>query len=258
MKKRILCLAMTVIMAVGAPMTVFARDYEGKDGWLVEFDGEKMHNNFESSALADEAVNVQPGDSITLKVQIRNSSKDETDWYMSNEVIKTLEDDKASAAGGAYEYRLAYTSGSAGSAETVLYDSETVGGDEANPNGEGLHEADESLKDFFFLERLAKNGSGVVSLKIKVDGETQGNGYQETLAKLQMNFAVEKVAPGKKTVVTTTVKTGDTAKTLLLSALALASGIVLLILGLLYLKKNREEAEANVRRSRRTHRRKGE
>ena len=256
MRKRILCLAMTVVMVVGAQMTAFAKDYQGKDGWQAEFDGKELKTNFESTALADEAVNVQPGDSITLKVRILNSVKDETDWYMSNEVIKTLEDDKAAAAGGAYEYRLTYTGSSSG--ETVLYDSETVGGDEANPNGEGLHETDESLKDFFFLERLAKDGSGVVSLTIKVDGETQGNGYQETLAKLQMNFAVEKVAPGKKTVITTIVKTGDTSKALLFSGLALASGIVLLIFGLLYLKKNRNEDPQAQGHGRRHHRRKGE
>lgn len=30
-------------------------------------------------------------------------------------------------------------------------------------------------------------------MTVALDGETQGNGYQDTLAKLQMNFAVEKV-----------------------------------------------------------------
>lgn len=35
MKKKILCLAMTVIMAAGVHTTAFAKDYQGADGWQV-------------------------------------------------------------------------------------------------------------------------------------------------------------------------------------------------------------------------------
>ena len=78
---------------------------------------------------------------------------------------------------------------------------------------------------------------------MKVDGETQGNGYQQTLAELRMNFAVEEVAQGasvptdnnskKETVVkkvVKTIKTGDTTNVLLFSIAALISGIVLFLL----------------------------
>ena len=64
MKKKILCLAMTIIMVVGASMTTYAKDHQGKDGWLVNFDGKELDSNFGSSNLADEAALVQPGDSI--------------------------------------------------------------------------------------------------------------------------------------------------------------------------------------------------
>mgnify|MGYP000833827941 CR=1 FL=1 len=42
MKKKILCLAMTVIMAAGVHTTAFAKDYQGADGWQVHFTGDKM------------------------------------------------------------------------------------------------------------------------------------------------------------------------------------------------------------------------
>ena len=32
---------------------------------------------------------------------------------------------------------------------------------------------------------------GIITLEVALDGETQGNSYQDTLADLQMNFAVE-------------------------------------------------------------------
>lgn len=229
MKKRILCLAMTMIMVVGAGMTVNAKDYQGKDGWLVNFADGKMQSNFESSDISDDASNVQPGDSITLKVQIKNSESGETDWYMTNEVLQTLEDAKDSADGGGYEYRLSYVDASGN--EDVIYDSETVGGDTDDANNEGLREATDSLEDYFYLDRLASGETGNIYLRLAVDGETQGNGYQETFATLRMNFAVEEVAEGTTTT-KRVVKTGDTSNAMLFSALALASGVVLLVLGL--------------------------
>ncbi|MFR5701530.1 MAG: hypothetical protein ACLUD0_06465 [Eubacterium ramulus] len=61
-------------------------------GWNVTFDGSKMNSNFQDSDVTDEMANIQPGDSIELKVQVTNSDSGKTDWYMTNEVIQTLED----------------------------------------------------------------------------------------------------------------------------------------------------------------------
>ena len=213
MKKKILCLAMTVIMAAGVHTTAFAKDYQGADGWQVNFTGGKMGSNFKSSDVTDELANIQ-----------------------------TLEDAQSSAEGGAYEYKLTYVGSD--NAEKVLYDSTTVGGEGASKAGEGLKQIDNSTQDYFYLGRLASNNTGTVHLTVGVEGETQGNGYQLTLAKLRMNFAVEKVSAGKtitknKIVKTTnTVKTGDTARVLLFCVLALISGLILLAYGIYTLNKN--------------------
>lgn len=240
MKKKILCLAMMAVMAVGASTTAYAADYQGDSSWLVEYDGEGLNSNFTSDNIQDQMRNVQPGDSIQLQVQIQNSNSRETDWYMSNEVLTTLEEG-STASGGAYEYRLWYV-GSDGT-ENVIYDSSTVGGDEVVNGDEGLHQATDSLEDYFYLDRLANGESGTVYLRVAVEGETQGNSYQETLARLQMNFAVEEVAEGGTTTRTVTrtetVRTGDTAPVLFFSILALISGLVLFGAAL-YTMKNRK------------------
>ena len=236
MKKKILCLAMTVIMAAGVHTTAFAKDSQGADRWQVNFTGGKMESNFKSSDVTDELANIQPGDSIELKVQLKNSDSGDTDWYMTNEVIQTLEDAQSSAEGGAYEYKLTYVGSD--NAEKVLYDSTTVGGEGASKAGEGLKQIDSSTQEYFYLGRLASNNTGTVHLTVGVDG------YQLTLAKLRMNFAVEKVSAGKtitknKIVKTTkTVKTGDTARVLLFCVLALISGLILLAYGIYTLNKN--------------------
>ena len=77
--------------------------------------------------------------------------------------------------------------------EATLYSSENVGGDgKGGLPEQGLHEATDSLEDFFYLDTLDAGGEGLITLKVCLDGETQGNAYQDTMAKLQMNFAVEK------------------------------------------------------------------
>ena len=205
MKKKILCLVMTLVMTAGAATTAFARDYQGADGWQVTFDGSKMSSNFQDNDVTDEMANIQPGDSIELKVNVMNSDSGSTDWYMTNEVIQTLEDAQQSAAGGGYSYRLTYVGSD--KKETVLYDSTTVGGEGSSKAGEGLKQVDNSTQEYFYLGRLASQESGTVHLTVGVEGETQGNGYQLTLAKLRMNFATEKVAQDTVTTIEKTEKT---------------------------------------------------
>ena len=234
MKKKILCLAMMAMMVVGTTMTVNAEDFKGSQEWLADFKGDKIESNFTSAAIADEILQILPGDTITLEVSIQNSSEDETDWYMTNEVLETLEESKDSAEGGAYTYILTYKG--ADGTETVLYSSDTVGGEgTVAENLEGLHQATDSLEDYFFLERLDKGEKGTVSLFVELDGETQGNDYQSTLARLQMNFAVEKVAGP------IVVQTGDASNMMMYAGMALVAGLALFFVAFLNNKRNREE-----------------
>ena len=231
MKKRILCLAMTLFMVVGFAMPAHAQDFVGGDNWAVTFTGKELNSNFTGAAMTEEILNIQPGDSITVKVSIKNEDKEKTDWYMTNEVLETLEDSVSVAEGGAYTYILTYTD--VEGKETVLYSSETIGGDD-----DDLHQATEALEDYFYLDRLGSGESGVVSLYVQLEGETQGNDYQDTLARLQMNFAVEKVDTPREI---TVVKTGDTSQLMLFSSVALISGLVLLIIAIMSMKRQRNE-----------------
>lgn len=228
MKKKILCLAMMVMMVAGTTMTAHAEDFKGSGNWLADFTGEKIESNFTSASIADEILQILPGDTITLEVSIKNSSEDETDWYMTNEVLETLEESKDAAEGGAYTYILTYVG--ADGAEKVLYSSETVGGD----GTDGLEDTTSSLKDYFFLERLDEGEAGTVTLFVGLDGETQGNDYQNTLARLQMNFAVEKVAGPL------VVQTGDSSNLMLYSAIALGSGLLLLVAAVANSKRHKK------------------
>lgn len=221
MGKKILCLVMAAFMTVGTSINVFAENIQGSGDWAVEFNGEKMNSNFNTSDVNAAVYKLLPGDSMELQIGIKNKSKDKTDWYMTNEIIQSLEESQNVAEGGAYTYRLTYVDHK--NTETVLYSSDKVGGE-----------------------------AGKVHLTVALDGETQGNAYQDTLAKLQINFAVEKVTaditykPGEPVKITETKKiirsgpkTGDETKVFAICAVTLISGLILLFFGIKAIRKNR-------------------
>jgi hypothetical protein len=47
------------------------------------------------------------------------------------------------------------------------------------------------MDDYFFLGTLSKGETGKVVLNVSLDGETEGNAYFDTLARLALKFAVE-------------------------------------------------------------------
>ena len=270
MKKRYGGLMLAACLLLGSTVTVQAEEYTA-DGWKTWYADGKMTSNFDSSDVAGSVSSLLPGDSVTIRLDLENQDKKSTDWYMTNEVISSLEDSQESASGGAYTYILTYTD-SAG-AVTTLYSSENVGGEKNSPSGEGLHEA--SQEDYFYLDRLDSGKSGSVSLTVALDGETNGNGYQNTLARLQMAFAVEPVnsggggggnggdgggdsddgsgggggestpEEGASSVAYTlgSVQTSDANNLVLWSALALIAGLGLMLFGLFCYRRERRERD---------------
>ena len=270
MKKKTLCLLLAGILGMGMAVPAQAEELTGSTAWKAEFDGEGVKSNFTSQQMAEEVSGILPGDSIQLHMQVENSSEVDTDWYLSSEIVKSLEESNGNAQGGAYGYRLWYEDPKG--EETILFDSEAIGGDGAE---DALKDATESLEEYLYLDTLAEGEGGEVFLLVSLDGETQGNSYQNTLAQLQLNFAVEESIPesvqGEDQVIETTergedqvirrtervpsstayetrqVKTGDPNQLLLLSAIALASGLVLLVLGMQALKKRKEDGKGELK-----------
>lgn len=304
MKRKLICAALTALLLAGGSLTARAEDYDYQEkGWKVEFTGKEMTSNFTSTDLSEAVYALQPGDSVTISLNLENKSGGSSEWYMTNRVIASLEDSSSQARGGAYAYRLTYTGGDG--TVTTLFDSAAVGGEKSTTAGLGLHEAAESLDEYFRLDTLSSGAKGKVTLMVALDGETQGNAYQNTLADLRMTFAVDTLntvadngsngggngnngggndgnsgdggnngggssgggsdggngsggndgnngangsgggtGNGTHSYTTGGVKTGDSSNLALWSALAFASGAVLLVTALFGMKKDRKEEEA--------------
>ena len=262
MRKKSVGIGLLALFLLGNTGIVQAEEYTGNPGWKVEFTGKEMVSNFSSSDISEAVYALQPGDQVTIQLALRNGSQKEVDWYMTNQVLSSLEDSSEAARGGAYAYQLAYTDGTG--AVTTLYSSENVGGEKDTKAGLGLREVD-GLEDYVQLDRMASGEEGTVELMVALDGETQGNGYQNTLAKLQLAFAVEPVAgggggnggggggddgntprtppPSTPTSATVyqvgSVQTGDASHILLWSAIALGAGLILTIIAITRLRQEK-------------------
>jgi hypothetical protein len=244
MKKRCLGLALALVFAVVLGQTALAESYTGTAGWTVAFTPQKtMDSNFRTADLDEAVSGLQPGDDIVFTVALENQYQETTDWWMTNEVLYSLEDRSANGAtgGGAYTYVLSYTDKNG--LTTDLFSSDTVGGDTVSPGGEGLHQATNALEDYFYLDTLTQGQSGYITLSIALDGETQGNDYQDTLADLQMNFAVELATQNGKPVDPNSrslIRTGDTTPIWPYAA-GLAVGLVVLVVAVVRLRREEKE-----------------
>ena len=235
MKKKVFAFIVVLSLILSLPLAVYADHLSGGSGWTVEFTkDEKLESNFSSSSIADAARGLQPGDDLTVTIRLINSSGKTADWYMLNEIIRSLEDTQANAAGGAYTYQLTYAP-SVGQLVT-LYDSETVGGELNGSEPEGLNEVDSALKNYMALETMRSGNSGTVTLKVSLDGETQGNSYQDSLADLRMRFAVELTPIGK------IIKTGDESMNVSPFYIGMAvSGLLFLVLAVDGLRQRKKQ-----------------
>ncbi len=240
MKKKVFAFIVVLSLILALPLAVSADHLYGGSGWTVEFTkDEKLVSNFSSNSLADEARGLQPGDDITFTITLKNSSGKTADWYVLNEIVNSLEDTQKKAAGGAYSYLLTYAP-SAGTPVTI-FDSNKVGGELNENEPEGLHGVDTALKNYIALETMRTGKSGVVTLKVSLDGETQGNSYQDSIADLRLRFAVEVTPTGK------IIKTGDESIKLSPFYIGMAvTGVLFLALavdGFLQRKRQRGESK---------------
>ncbi len=252
MKKKLLSVIFSIGLALGLSFTSMADTITGGDNWNVFFTPEeKMVSTFKSAEMSESISGMQPGDTAVFNVTLGNRHSEVTDWYMTNKVLYSLEDRSRNSGtkGGAYTYLLTYTSPS-GEVSTI-FDSETIGGEGVSEAGTGLHQATDALEDFFFLDTLEQGQDGHIILTIELDGETQGNDYQDTLADLQMNFAVllrtgsgggnEGGSGGGDEITPKYVKTGDETDLKPFYFIAAGAALVLIVLGVIGVCENRKK-----------------
>ncbi len=220
MKKTFLSLLLVMSMLLSLGLGAFAA---GDPGGTVIFDGTKLISSY--TKFEDIVSSLEPGDDGTIVIKLTNSFKESADWWLKNEILKNF---LASEAGGAYTYKLSFIA--PGGGEKVIYDSDRIGGE----TGGGLKEVNSALKDYVYLGEIGPGKTGQLKLYFKLDGETKGNAYKNSFAKLKLNFAVELTS-------SKVVKTGDDTNTMPYLTASAISGAVLLVLAFVSLGNNKKK-----------------
>lgn len=195
--KKIFIYMTLVLLTLGVFTSRVSADEYNFDDFHVTFDGSKIDStDYDREMVKQKLQGMQPGDKAELNFVLKNEYKEAVDWWMSNDALKSFEEDaRNSVNGGNYTYKLLYTD-TKGS-EVELYNSAKVGGD----SSDGLIDATNALDEMFLLENIGTGKTSKLTLAFELDGETQANNYQDTLGRLQINFAVElpKDEPSKPT-----------------------------------------------------------
>lgn len=217
MKRKIISLLLIFTFALSMAGAAFA---EGNE-WTITFksdgtmdSGGIVGKKKDSSFLDDAIGDLEPGDTEVFYFHIKNQHSRTTRWYMLNEVRDSLERSalEGMQLGGAYTYKLTYEGPGTVSEENgkrTLFDSSRLSGTKTAWDKRGLEEATSDLADYFLLDTLNTGESGTVALTVHLEGETQGNTYQNTAARLQLQFAVELANNSTNPSYRTAVKTGD-------------------------------------------------
>lgn len=245
MLKTLLATAALALATAAITVPAYAETVTSPQDWNVTFTSDaRMDTNFNPNDISQLISDIQPGDTADIVINLKNGNKDATNWYMKNQILSSLEDSVRVAQSGAYTYKLTYVSPS--NQTTTLFSSEAVGGGEESER-DGLNEVNESgLNDYFLLGELKNGQSGKVELVVALDGETQGNNYQRTLADLSMDFAVEITSSGanRNPSYASLLQTGDQFLNNLPIYLGLAGlGIIILIIAIIGRKKRKQNEE---------------
>ena len=239
---------MLACLIVVPTLSAFATEADS----IVTYDGTTLSRT-ETKSAGETFSNLLPGEEGTYVIEFANNSNMDTDWYVLNSIVSSFED-QSSAEGGAYEYELSFTDAKGSS--TALYSNATVGGETPNTQPSGLHQAAEGLEDFFYITTLKAGEKGTMQLRLALDGESESDSYMNTMAKLNIEFAVETVTeeeaapapvvtPSNKAANKGTgeVKTGDTSNMTLYIVIAAAALVVIIVVIIVVLVRRRKHAK---------------
>ena len=86
MKKQIFSIALTILLFCMISVPVFASERV----WTIRFlaDGTMDSGNIQNGAIDESIGNMEPGDTETFHIKLRNEHKRPTRWYMKNDVIE--------------------------------------------------------------------------------------------------------------------------------------------------------------------------
>ena len=153
MKHTMMILTMSVLLLLGMTISVSAESQTVNGHCWFDGGSTIESDDFDSNTIATKVRGLEPGDDVTFRVEFKNKYKDTTYWYMKSQVMKTLEQSFDRSENGGYTFKLTHIKPNGD--RQVLFSNEQVGGDAKVAGMEGLHQATNATKEWFFIQKLA-------------------------------------------------------------------------------------------------------
>lgn len=242
MKKKSGILGMLLALFLGLGTVSLAADAEP----TVTFDGKQIvHSNYDVTDFGDAFDNMLPSETRTQEILLKNADQRAIDFYMSAQVLKSLQEIGADNA----FYHVSLDLVQNGISTRIYGDGQelvTVGG--SNNGARGLKELDDSLDTYYLLAVMKAGETAKLQLTVELDGESGDNVYMARDGKIQFDFRVQYDDPKAPEVITVKgdpvvhvvkkvqtiyrgVKTGDQAPiAIFVGALVFAAILILLVL----------------------------
>lgn len=253
MKKIMMVFGMIASLLLGMNTVAFAEETP-----TATFDGssEIKYNYDDTTNFGTAFEGMMPGEERTQEILLENTYSRTVNFYMQQEVIRAFED-TVDASGAAYDISLVLVKGSE---EDVIFGGNEeggtgrVGGDE-----EGLANLNDAMEGWIYLTALEPNETASLQMTVRLDGESNTNAYQSASGTFDFQFRatyddpetvyekgetqhVTKEVKGEDVVtkIVRTVKTGDNAPILILSAAGAAAVLLLIVLLVIRRRKEKE------------------
>lgn len=176
-------------------------------------------------------INMEPAEEREGSVLITNSVDEKLDFYLSHQLLDNIADKGQN--GGKYNIRI-YKTDSNGARQLIFEDS--------------VIKDYETSEDEVLLATLAKNESVSVDIVVSLDGESWDNSYMNKQGMLRLNISATQSGtdvPANQVVSISNIKTGDKAQTSLYVMEAILSGVLIILLVYMRLRKRKKD-KANV------------
>ena len=231
-------LMLSVMLIIGMVVPAAAETISGDTKSEVVFTADsKLESTFHDNVVDDMISEyLEPGDTAIFTIELKNANAESVDFWMDQRTIDSLESwgNDELRKGGGYTYLLTYDG--PGGART-LYSSLQVAGEDFQENTDSSMKVKKIDEDsYVYLDTYATGQGGVLTLQVSLDGESQGNDYQATLANLAMSFAVEQNGE--------VIKTGDTNNALPYFIVMTAAGLVILVIVIVLFRNRRKNRRA--------------
>lgn len=190
MRKYITAIMITLVMIVSAGAVYAA------DSFVFQGSSQKFVTDVSGTAGSG-FDNMEPGETRDLSLTLTNADSNDTNFYMSAEILKNIAEQGDKNA--IYDFSIAKNG-------TVFFDT-VIGGSSSDKQNISIGSEYLQEDNTILLDTLSKGQKDTITISLKLDGDSAENAYMNQTGKIQLVFSAgSPVTPSPGNIVNTIVR----------------------------------------------------